>query len=776
MKRITLSILVVLLSTNVLSEVSNDWLDDDILFDDSDAQLELELGLIEQQSEFDDSELTDIDDVKSNQNNTEEISPSTINQETSIQSEDTTDASLNSDAKSEDPKADNETKVTDSTNSQPKQTSSNTQKLDNVVITGELDKTTMTEDTKKLFSMPGSGGDPLKALSALPGINSASSFQGAPSVRGSAPEDNTFLVDSLPVANLYHLLGYSIFSDNVVQNFDIQTGAFPAKYAGGTGAAIYVDLREPKVESPSYAIDLGMFHSGVFFESKINDNQSIYFGARKSTISFFAPLLLNDDEPEEVDEDEEESVPPTINQFPNSDDIYLKYTNKINNQHKINYMLIGAQDYFGIEFPEGSGVEDNEPALLGELAINNKQITTGVNWEYQKDKNNLFDTSIGYLYFNLDIIIGDGFYNKLFVNSLITKTNYENSSFDDHVLSSGLELQSDNADYDSRILNNPCSNLEPDCSFSAGFVIETEDNITINYYDSYIQDEWFINDKFTWTNGVHVSYDDYIQDSIIQPRSKLEDNWYDEWKFNAAFGVHHQFPEITNLLPKFGNPDLKNITALHYVLGVEKNTYSGLKIKTDTYYKKLNNVVVATGDERLYSNEANGEAFGLEVLLEQEKVGDFSGFLALSVSKSTRTNEITNETALFELDKPFVLDWVLSYEPNQRWKIGSKWNLSSGKLYTPVIGSKPLEGFPDSFEAINGEYNSERFPMTHQLDVRIEYKKISPKKEIVYYVDIINLYNQKNVENLSYNADFSEVEEETGGFPFLPLLGMKVSF
>ena len=186
--------------------------------------------------------------------------------------------------------------------------------------------------------------------------------------------------------------------------------------------------------------------------------------------------------------------------------------------------------------------------------------------------------------------------------------------------------------------------------------------------------------------------------------------------------------------------------------------------------------MVSTGDARQYSNEAHGDAYGFELLLEQEKIGDFSGFLAVSVSKSTRTNEITNETARFELDKPFVLDWVVSYEPNERWKIGTKWNLSSGKLYTPVVGSYEYTDFPGSYAPIYGEFNSQRFPMTHQLDVRIEYTKQSAKKDITYYADILNLYNQKNVEGYSYNADYSEIEEDTGGFPFLPLLGMKITF
>ncbi|MCJ8314491.1 MAG: TonB-dependent receptor plug domain-containing protein [Saccharospirillaceae bacterium] len=751
MKRLCLSLLLVFVSTNVLSEITDEWLDDEVLFDEQEVDAESELVIENSNLENAKSDNDKNKNVESIQNNKKDVKTQTTNDSLNTQN--------------------NSNSEIEETNTQQKQ--SNTQQLENVVINGELDKTTMTKDTAKLFSMPGAAGDPLKALQALPGINSEFSFVGAPSVRGSAPEDNSYLVDGLPVPNLYHLLGYSIFSDNIVQNFDIQMGAFPAKYAKGTGAAIYVDLRQPKNEKLSWSLDLGMFHSGFFVESRINDTQSIYFGARKSTISFFAPLIIKDDTPEP-----QEGEPPAIviSEFPNSDDVYFKYHNQLNNKNQISFVVIGAQDYFGIEFPPESEVEAVEPAIIGTLAVNNKQSTTGLSWDYKKDNHNQFKTTLGHIYYKSKFIIGDGLYNNLDIHSFILKTNYLNTNIKDHSLSFGAEIQNDNAIYDSRLLNNPCSRLDPGCSFSAGVIIQTGDDMAINYLDSYIQDEWFVNDKLVWTNGLHVSYDDFIQDTIWQPRTRLEYNWYDEWIFNAAFGVHHQFPEITNLLPDFGNPNLKNITAAHYTLGVEKNTYSGLKIKTDTYYKKINDVVVATNDERLYSNQANGDAYGLEVLIEQEKIGDFSGFMALSLSKSTRTNEITDETALFELDKPFVFDWVVEYKPNERWKIGVKWNLKSGNLYTPIVGSKPFVDYPDAFEPIYGELNSKRTPMQHNMDVRIEYTKKTTKKTITYYVDILNAYNHKNVEGYSYNEDYSEIEEEMGGVPLLPLLGMKMSF
>ncbi|MBI3775742.1 MAG: carboxypeptidase-like regulatory domain-containing protein, partial [Gammaproteobacteria bacterium] len=59
----------------------------------------------------------------------------------------------------------------------------NAERVSKTVITG-----------KELSEVPGAGGDPLKALQALPGIAMGSDASGEPAIRGSNPEDNAYYV------------------------------------------------------------------------------------------------------------------------------------------------------------------------------------------------------------------------------------------------------------------------------------------------------------------------------------------------------------------------------------------------------------------------------------------------------------------------------------------------------------------------------------------------------------------------------------------------------
>ena len=57
MKRLSLSFFMLFVSVNALSEISDDWLDDDILFNESDAQLELDAELTQGNKEVEEQSL-----------------------------------------------------------------------------------------------------------------------------------------------------------------------------------------------------------------------------------------------------------------------------------------------------------------------------------------------------------------------------------------------------------------------------------------------------------------------------------------------------------------------------------------------------------------------------------------------------------------------------------------------------------------------------------------------------------------------------------------------
>ena len=67
----------------------------------------------------------------------------------------------------------------------------------------------------------------------------------------------------------------------------------------------------------------------------------------------------------------------------------------------------------------------------------------------------------------------------------------------------------------------------------------------------------------------------------------------------------------------------------------------------------------------------------------------------------------------------------------------------------------------------------QRNPMFHQLDVRIDKSwQIGQYFKLSAYLDIYNIYNQGNVEGVSYNYNYT-LNTTATGIPFLPSFGLR---
>jgi hypothetical protein len=71
---------------------------------------------------------------------------------------------------------------------------------------------------------------------------------------------------------------------------------------------------------------------------------------------------------------------------------------------------------------------------------------------------------------------------------------------------------------------------------------------------------------------------------------------------------------------------------------------------------------------------------------------------------------------------------------------------------------------------------SERNPMFHQLDIRIDKTWVlANTMRISAYLDLYNVYNQGNVEGVSYNFNHT-LSTYARGIPIFPSLGMRVEY
>ena len=292
-------------------------------------------------------------------------------------------------------------------------------------------------------------------------------------------------------------------------------------------------------------------------------------------------------------------------------------------------------------------------------------------------------------------------------------------------------------------------------------------------------------------------------------------------------------------LADFYTKPLKAEKASHYIFGIERWLSSEWSLRLEAYYKDFSDLIVqkrviGTGfktepfpgtDPRLAENwttpipvkvdsvtqipvnNSNGKAYGFEFFLSKRNLMNdnrFSGWISYSLAYANRVEN--GETFPFRFDQRHTVNIVLNYEFTDWFNVGLRWQYGSGFPYSEPKGVKPRvlyidtngDGSSDtpviatrrSFNNPSGEGEvifdidfgdqqlNARKPPYHRLDIRFNFLAQFWGLDWIFYLDVINIYNRKNVINYDYyvNNDLTLGRDQNNMFPILPTLGISIKF
>lgn len=650
--------------------------------------------------------------------------------------------------------------------------------LDAIRITASDDPLTEVS-TQKLLRMPGAGNDPLRAIEALPGVTFSTGRNSEPAVRGSSPEDNLYIIDFMPVKNIFHFDGSSLLNDNVIQDFKLEAAAFDAQYNNATGAVIEANSRAPYTERKQAVIDFSLLKAGILLETPISENSAAYLSVRQSLIHFYIENLLDDEDFE-------------FTTVPEYYDYQAKYQVQLSGGDTLSVQALGTRDKAGLLFADDSDTVKRDPALSGGVNVNSYFHSQGIVIE-----NNLSETTrlkTGFSHMLSDIALNLGRENNLKAKSNdYTLRSHLTTDLDlYHTLRTGIDIVENHIDFNGDFSAQACDEYTPNCSLSENKErITQSDNLKIYNYDLFIADDWFVTPRLTLTPGAVASYDDYSEQSFLQGRFKFRWEFIDYWWLNGAWGQHHKFTDNFGEVAKgFGNPNLKQSTSDHYLLGIEHQLNESLLVKLDAYYKSFDDLIIARADKDevyptltdaeykalpRYTNDADGHAYGFELFINKSFSEGWYGWLSTAYSETRRRNKLTGEDFKYNYDQPWIINLVSNHELNEDWTIGFKWRYQSGQLITPVLSSAQTNSeYPDLWVPTYGELNSKRLPDSHKLDIRLDRNYQYQKWNMDLYVEVLNVYNQDNVTSYKYNEDYTDKEDVTG-LPMIVSFGIKAN-
>jgi hypothetical protein len=178
----------------------------------------------------------------------------------------------------------------------------------------------------------------------------------------------------------------------------------------------------------------------------------------------------------------------------------------------------------------------------------------------------------------------------------------------------------------------------------------------------------------------------------------------------------------------------------------------------------------------VYTSQTLGRSFGLELLVRQQFGRRFFGWIGYTVMRSEtgrqRSGWRAERWTPSDYDQRHSVVALASVDLPQSFRIGGRFRLVTGSPYTPIVGSVVS---PMGYLPVSGRTNSERFPTFHQLDIRVDRRWLARRIVVTAYIDIQNVYNRKNAEALIYSDDYREISDSVG-LPIFPSLGVRIDW
>jgi len=712
--------------------------------------------------------------------------------------------------------------------------------------------------------LPGAGEDVLRTLQALPGVSSINDFSSQLIIRGSGPDQNLIIFDDVEVFNPYRLYGaISMFNPETVEDINLITGGFPARYGDRLSAVLEVTNRDGiKNKFFSGNVNVNLTNANVVLEGKnpFGINGSWIFNSRRT----YYDLLLE----------------PFVKRtglikgdfsFPNFYDFQFKTSVFPFTGHKISFTAVHSRDGVSL-ITNGKRVSPDSIGIL-DWSFNNIYAVS-----YQFTTKNLSNKLI-LSYYNNN---GETNFDSKFLDPTLNREDFSGNISDSlrpYLLNFAFNSLFDFRKYsieDRLLLYSGKSNFE----FGAGLDVMTTEikfdlkldpqlkaiinsfanfrsifekfKSNLNYwrFRTYIQSNLpvFSSDKVFISPGLRFDYYDILRKYYISPRVGLSLPLDDITTIRTFYGVFYQSPGYEklrdqNVLFDFSRKytdELEAEKATHYILSFERYLTPEWQFKSEIYLKDFRNLIVPLkvkgtqfiaqklpdADPRYFSswtqpvaiqsdsataipvNNSNGRSYGWEIFLAKINKGiedRFDGWISYSLSYSTR--EEMGKTIPFRFERRHNLNIVLNYKPSKSIELGLRWNYSSGLPYTEPVGIKPRillkdndgDGTPETPEiatkfnldpnapkevlfnidyGIDPNFYNARRPDYHRLDLRLSYYTNFWRLNWLFYLDVINVYNRKNVVGYDYFIDenLNLKRRETYQLPIFPTIGVSVRF
>lgn len=631
-------------------------------------------------------------------------------------------------------------------------------------------------EREEIRTLPGSQGDPLRALQSLPGVARAPFGAGLLVLRGAGPRLSQVFVGDHPVPLAFHLSGLAtIVTGDVLGDLEFTPSNFAPAYGNASGGMIVMRPRQGRRDGYHGNAFLDLGGVGAVAEGPVGKG-SFLVAARRAHLDL--PLRVVG-----------AFQPYSYTVFPTYHDLQAFYDRPLRRQQHLHVGFLGSGDRLAFKAPvdpEGGRLSIFETrssfhrldlAYRGRIGRTSFLLTPAFRFDQHRVVVEIEDVRFPP--------------RRSYVTTLRAQLDHQISERLAVVVGADADLGSQRGDTAMRPYYG---------------AVTTSNSTTLSHtYLGLYGEAVFRARGLTLAAGSRFAA--FIVEGrramAADPRLRARAELGERWSVSAAVGLHSQ-PWVGQYrepaLSWIGTPDgvttgklilpdqiidnfdptvpaaelgLRALRSLHASVGAAVRLEHEIDIEATGFVRDLRDLG-RLADPVYGDVEApvGGLAYGGEFLLRKRLVRRLYGWIAYTLLWARSEVDVGPPRALVvsPYDQRHNLVAVLSLRLPREWQIGGRFRLSSGLPYTPIYGAA---GLGADYRPIEGPALGGRFPVFHQLDVRIDKRWILRRALVSAYLDILNVYNYANTEAYVYSVDY---RRRLGGLatPILPLFGVRV--
>jgi TonB family protein len=656
--------------------------------------------------------------------------------------------------------------------------------------------------TEEARRVPGTQGDTLKVVQNLPGVARSSFGSGELIVWGAAPNETKVNVDGVEIPALYHVGGFrSTINSDLVRSINLSPGSYGAEYGRGLGGLVRIDLGPLPNEGTHGYVAADVLDASALISTAITPQLRLALAGRISYLDQLLPLVTS--------ADVGDFVP-----IPRYDDYQARATLSLRPDEEIALTFLASDDHLRRAIPSGDPTEvrsqntdsgwkrlifryarllpdgasvvvtpsfgydtSNNEELFGSTPVDVKSST------YQYAVRGSYRRRVGLattLSFGVDMQAQSSTIDR---NGSLTLPAREGDFFvfgqppRNNIASDHWNvLVIDTAPYAVAEISLGRLSLVPGLRFEP-VLIEGSPSLPAGGLTppiGYARFQLPANPIDQLTNNRYAGALRYLPN----PRIAAAFRATRKLTLTAGAGIYGQPPDPQDMSPVFGNPTVGVERAAHLSGGFNYKLRPTLTLEIIGFYKRMwdlvsrNDLPPPVADQ--LTQDEIGRAYGGQLLLRQELLHGFFGWITYSLARSDRRDHPSTDWRLFDFDQTQALGLVASYQLGHGWDVGTRFRYTTGFPRTPVANVYQ-DSITGQYNPLPGPYNAIRIPSFYQLDARIERSFVYKRVKINVFLDVQNLTDRQNPEEIIYNYNF-QVKSYITGFPTLAVLGARLEF